>query len=464
MKAWENFLLQLEREFGKNVISNWLRPLRILRFDAGNLYLEAKDYFQALWFEEHIRPKAEAHLTNNNDRKIKIHLSIANNVLASAKQPNARSAPRKKEFEEKKPFRLLFDDLNPTFTFHSLYCSQDNLVPFKLISTLCGFNFEKKIYETSISPDLGSLNPIYLFGPEGTGKSHLLVALTKNFQERGLQAVYIKAETFTQHVVDAIRAGEMSAFRQTYRNIDVLLMDDVHLLSRKTATQEELFHTFNALHLAGKQIVLAANCSPQELQLIEPRLISRFEWGISLPLKPLNPIDMRHMLDLKTELLQFPLVEKIKEFLIANFSTNPKKLLSALDTLILRAHLQSKNGTFSSTTLTLANAKYYLSDLLREMEQQAITPEKILRTVAEHYSIPQEEILGKSQSRDCVYPRQVVMFLCRLKLKMPFMKIGEIFDRDHSTVMTSIKRIKNSLDSHENELVNTINLLDQKLQ
>ena len=117
------------------------------------------------------------------------------------------------------------------------------------------------------------------YGPSGTGKSHLLVAIAHTLKQRSLKVVYTRAETFTEHVVSAIRSGEMSTFRHCYRNIDVLIIDDVHIISRKGATQEELFHTFNTLHLAGKQIILSAKCAPQELQFIEPRLVSRFEWG-----------------------------------------------------------------------------------------------------------------------------------------------------------------------------------------
>lgn len=453
MKAWEIFLTQLEEELGKNVVTRWLRPLRVVRFDAANLYLEAKDYFQALWFEEHIRPKAEACLTNNNLRKITIHLTIANHSLPkngqSGRQPN-------KKPDEAKPFRLSFDPLDPRHTLESYYCHQDNFIAMKLLSNVIDI-------QSPQPQDFSAFNPLYLFGPEGTGKSHLLVAIAKKLKEKNIPAIYVKADTFTQHVIDAIRAGEMSAFRQIYRNIDVLLMDDVHLLARKGATQEELFHTFNTLHLAGKQMIFSANSAPQELQLIEPRLISRFEWGISLPLKSLNPEDLRTLLDRKTEILQFPLIAKIKEFLIETFSANTKAVLSALDALILRAHLHNQSPNFSSTTMTLTNAKHYLSDLIQGAEKYATTPEKIIQTVAEHYSIPQEEILGKSQSRDCVYFRQVAMFLCRLKLKMPFAKIGELFDRDHSTVMTSVKRIQTDMEANEQELINTLHVLEQKL-
>ena len=449
MQAWEQFLKQQEKELGLETVQKWLRSLKIQRFDACNLYLEAKDAFQALWFEEHMRGKAQAELINGNNKRIKIHLSVVNSTPAF-KKPPGKTKTSKEGLSH--PFELSFDELDPHCLFQHFIANQDNHLTINIL---------QEIADLKASTHLGAFNPIYLYGLNGSGKTHLLMGLAQALRSQGLKIIYVRAETFTDHVVTAIRAGEMSTFRQAYRNMDVLLVDDVHVFSRKGATQEEFFHTFNTLHLAGKQIILTANCSPQELQLIEPRLVSRFEWGIVLPLKPLIEKDLHSMLQKKAALFNFILPPKVTDFLVETFTSNPKALIKAFEALVLRLHLDDQNAL---QTLSLQAAKVLLSDLLVEEQKTALTPSKIIQAVAEFYGIRVEDILGKAQTRECALPRQLAMHLCREKLKMPFMKIGELFARDHSTVMASVKHIQKSLEKDTRDLASARNAILKKLQ
>ena len=435
MQAWEQFLQQQEAELGPETVQKWLRSLKIQRFDACNLYLEAKDSFQALWFEEHMRGKAQTRLVNGNNKRIKIHLSVANAVSGSKKDRSQTKGTK----ETKPPqFKLNFDELDPLCLFQHFIVSQDNQLTYQLLCELVG------LAPSTATTSLGTFNPLYLYGPTGSGKTHLLMSLAQGFRAQGLKSIYVRAELFTDHVVTAIRAGEMSTFRQAYRNADILLVDDVHVFSRKGATQEEFFHTFNTLHLEGKQIILSANCAPQELQLIEPRLVSRFEWGIVLPLKPLQTVELKNMLQAKSQALLFGLSAKVMDFLVETFTSHPKALVKAFEALVLRLHLDAHN---SSQNLSVPATKALLADLLAEEQRAAITSSKIIQAVAEHYGIRPEDILGKSQKRECAFPRQIAMHLCREKLKMPFMKIGDLFSRDHSTVMASVRQIQESLET-----------------
>jgi chromosomal replication initiator protein len=451
MQAWEQFLQQQETELGPETVQKWLRSLKIQRFDACNLYLEAKDSFQALWFEEHIRGKAQAKLVNGNNKRIKIHLSVANHSPVPKK---SRTGNKNSKEPKSTPFQLTFDELDPNCLFQHFVVSQDNQLTHKLLCELAGLS-------TPATTSLGTFNPIYLYGPTGCGKTHLLMSLTQTFRAQGLKSIYIRAETFTDHVVTAIRAGEMSTFRQAYRNTDILLVDDVHVFSRKGATQEEFFHTFNTLHLEGKQIILAANCAPQELQLIEPRLVSRFEWGIVLPLKSLSSEELRRMLQAKSQALHVFLPTKIIDFLLETFTSHSKALIKAFEALILRLHLDSHH---TLQNLTVTAAKTLLSDLLAEEQKSALTSPKIIQAVAEHYGIRTEDILGKSQTRECALPRQIAMHLCREKLKMPFMKIGDLFSRDHSTVMASVKHIQKSIEEDHRDIAGAWHAIVKKLQ
>jgi chromosomal replication initiator protein len=450
MQAWDSFLKTQEEELGLETVQKWLRTIKVQKFDAVNLYLEAKDSFQALWFEEHIRAKAQLKLVNGNHKKIKVHLSISNTPGSDKKsKPKASS-----KTPAASPFNLNFDELDPHCTFNQYCVNEENTLLYKILLEILDDNSNNQ--ETK----LGTFNPIFLHGAAGSGKTHLLMSLAHALRAKGLRSHYVRAETFTDHVVSAIRAGEMSIFRQAYRNVDVLIVDGVHEFSRKGATQEEFFHTFNTLHLAGKQIILSANCSPQELQLIEPRLVSRFEWGIVLPVKTLSKReDIKHMLMAKADTLQFPLTEKLSEYLIDSFTSTPKALIKALKALVLRLHLDSNHLV---TTLSLTAAKTLLTDLILEEEKSALTPSKIIQGVAEQYGIRAEDILGKAQTKECTLPRQLAMFLIREHLKIPYIKIGDLFGRDHSTVMSSIKRIQKSYDENDGDISNALQSIKKK--
>lgn len=446
MQAWENFLKSQIKEIGQDAVHKWLKPFKVLRYDAGNLYLEAKDTFQALWFEEHIRPKT-SNLLNNNNRPIKIHISIAN---------QGRSAPKKREEGIKQPpapqFKIAFEELAPYNTFEHFTVHEGNLLAHKLLS------------KVAATTEMAVFNPIYLYGPAGSGKTHLMMATAQALKEQGLIVRYARTETFTEHVVAAIRAGEMSAFRQAYRTIDVLLLDDVHVFSRKRATQEEFFHSFNALHLAGKQIILSANVPPAELQNIEPRLVSRFEWGIVLSLERPDAEASKKIIQQKAQGLKFPISARVIEFLVGTFKSSPKALARGLEALILRTHLQNISTHHShSENLSIAQVRHQLADLIREEERHTVTSQKIIECVAEQYELEIEAITGKEQSRECVLPRQVSMYLCRHQLKMSFTKIGDLFSRDHSTVMTSVKRVQKGLDEDEAELLIHYNAIVKRL-
>lgn len=438
MRAWEEFLTKQEQELGKEIVDKWLRPLKIVRFDACNLYLEAPDSFKAIWFEEHMRHRVQSRLSNNNNKQIKVHIAIASTEDESDK-PKKRRKKADPSLPQTPLFSLTFDELDPHATLENFVTAQSNLLAHKLLQEAC-------------LPNEGmlSFNPIYLFGRSGTGKSHLLMAAATAMRELGKKVIYVRADTFTEHVVKAIRTGEMQTFRKAYRNVDALLIDDIEIFSRKSATQEEFFHTFNTLHVEGKQIILSANCPPGELKYIEPRLVSRFEWGIIVPLQMLDTEKMRGVLTQKLEKASFRLSDDIIEFLLETFSGNLKGLIRAVEALMLRTHLSPH------TPLTLEGVCNTLSDLIQEEEKAELTPGKIIRTVAEYYGIRMDDILSKSQARESALPRQIAMHLCRDKLQLPYMKIGDIFARDHSTVMASVRQIQKALDSKNQEITGSV--------
>ncbi len=433
MKAWESFLLELEKSLGKETIAQWLRPLKITKYDACNLYLEG-DAFQLAWFEEQIRPFLKG-FTNTNHKLIKVHLTVA-------EKENV------KKFFSKNPLSIHSDALHPHLTLPLFVETEQNRVAFRLLCELIGYDPQKNI---SLPYSLSSFNPLYLYGGKGVGKTHLLMGSAHLLREKKINAFFVNAEKFTEHVVHAIRLGKMEEFRKAYRTIDVLLIDDVHILARKAATQEEFFHTFNALHTLGKQIILSAYLAPSELTDIEPRLISRFEWGLSLQLTPILREELFHILLMKKKAFNLFLDEDSTQFLMEHFP-NPKDLAIAIESIALRQNL------------THASLKECLKELFHKKETEEISPQKIAKMVSEYFGLKFSDLLGKAQSREISFPRQLAMYICRNRLKLTLSKIGELFGRDHSTVITSIKQIEKAIATKNEEALQTLSEIERLLQ
>jgi chromosomal replication initiator protein len=451
VQAWEKFVQREQEELGAAIADRWLRSLKVIHFDACNLYLEAKDSFHILWFEEHIRPKIHKKLLNNNHHPIKVHLSTAGEgELNPRRKHSTKKTPESLKQAAPPLLHLDSDPLDPAATFDNFVVGEANQLPYQLLSELSTRQSE--------NTQAHFWNPLYLYGGEAVGKSHLLMASAASFKKRGLNVLFIRAQTFTDHVVFAIRNGVMQEFRKAYRHVDVLIIDDIHLLARRIATQEELFHTFNTLYIEKKQILLSANCAPQQLSDIEPRLISRFEWGIAIPLEKPTSEERAKILVKRCEAHNFILDQEILNFLMQTFHRTPSSLHLALDALLLRAHLDIR-----SSKMTLDKAREYLVDLLKKEEEAVVTPHKIVQKTAHFFGIRIEDILGKAQTQECVLPRQISMYLCRNRLYLSFSQIGRFFSRDHSTVMSSVKQIQEMMDIRDAELSSSLAAIIRKL-
>ncbi len=443
MQAWDEFLVELEKSFGKETIDKWLRTLKVQRFDACNLHLEPTDSFQVMWIEEHILPIAKKKFCNNNGHQIQLHLHV---IEKKHDEP---------DFSEPLVAFIKFesDVVYPHCTFEQYAWSKSNEMSYKILCNLVGYD---QIDSENQSSGINCPNPIYLHGPSGIGKTHLLMAAANHLLSKGLKVFYAKAETFTQHVVNAIRSSKMQSFRQKYRSVDVLIIDDVDVFGRKSATQEEFFHTFNTLHTSGKQIILSSRCPPRHLEYVEERLISRFEWGISLPLeKSFDPAILSQILDNRCRFYKSDMNKVLGNYLLKNFPS-PAALSRALE--YLQSHIETP-----LEMLELSHVEPVLKKLAEQEQKQLLNPERILDSVALAFGIRKEDILSKSQTRDAVLPRKIAMYLLRKELKLPYMKIGDLFGRDHSTVMSSIKQIKQEIDSNNPDIAYYFNQLRNTL-
>lgn len=410
MKEWENFLQRQENIFGKTTIDQWLRTLTIQKFDACNLYLQAKDFFQINWFEEHIRNIAKNEFFNANGRLIKIHLQIATDTTA---------------LHEKEESFFPFDKLDTSSTFDNFISSKENESTLGIL---------KKIL-VNISAQKSVVTPIYLYGPSGSGKTHLMMGFAKLCQGYNYRVCYVKAETFSAHVVSAIRLGKMREFRMLYRLVDILLIDNIHYISGKISTEEELFHTFNELHNHQKLIIFSSHIPPYLLQDMEDRLVSRLEWGLLLYINSLFSEDLHTLAKQTCKNLFLNINDAGIQFLCEQFS-NAYFLTLACNALALRLSNEV------ASPISLNTIKQITKDLIHKQKRSSLDYEKILTEVSRFYEIPKKDIVGRSQQKESVIPRQVAMYLCRDILELTYSQIGRIFSRDHTTVMATIKRIQ----------------------
>lgn len=415
MKEWENFLQKQENIFGKTTIDQWLRTLTIQKFDACNLYLQAKDFFQINWFEEHIRSIAKNEFFNANGRLIKIHLQIATDTTA---------------LHEKEESFFPFDKLDTSSTFDNFISSKENESTLGIL---------KKIL-VNLSAQKSVVTPIYLYGPSGSGKTHLMMGFAKLCQGYNYRVCYVKAETFSAHVVSAIRLGKMKEFRILYRLVDILLIDNIHYISGKISTEEELFHTFNELHNRQKLIVFSSHIPPYLLQDMEDRLVSRLEWGLLLHINSLFSEDLHILAKQTCKNLFLNINDAGIQFLCQQFS-NAYFLTLACNALALRL----SNGIGSP--ISLDTIRQITKDLIQKQKRCSLDYEKIITEVSRYYEIPKKDIIGRSQQKESLIPRQVAMYLCRDILELTYSQIGRIFSRDHTTVMASIKRIQQETSS-----------------
>ena len=280
-------------------------------------------------------------------------------------------------------------------------------------------------------------NPLFIYGNSGLGKTHLLLAIGQYIRENnpGAKIAYIKGDEFTNQLLKSIKEGTGEEFRMKYRNVDLFLVDDIQFIAGKQATQEEFFHTFNHLHTGGKQIIISSDRPPKDIPTIEERLRSRFEWGLTVDIQ-------RPDFETRVAILQKKCVEEeidppaeVLEYIAERVESNIRELEGMLVRVNAQAQLMGKPITLEMTRETLAA-------LLSSREPRKITPDSIIQTVSNHYSVSGEDVTGKRRSRDIALPRQVSMYLIRELTPLSTTAIGRVFSgRDHSTVMHSCDKV-----------------------
>ena len=304
-------------------------------------------------------------------------------------------------------------------------------------------------------------NPLYLYGGPGLGKTHLMHSIGHFILEQNPEkkVLYVTSEEFTNEVIESIRSGNaasMTKLREKYRTVDVLMVDDIQFIIGKDSTQEEFFHTFNVLHSARKQIVLSSDKPPKELDTLDERFRSRFEWGLIADIQPPDYETRMAILRKNAENYDKQIDEEIFKYIATNIKSNIRELEGAFNKIIAFTRL-------NKVDLTIESAEEALKDVIYPNKAKEVTPSLIINVVAEHFGVKPEDIVSKKRNSEFVQPRQVVMYLCRELTNVSQVNIGKILGKkDHTTVIHGVKKIEAEMQNSE-EFRNKIDIIIKKL-
>lgn len=304
-------------------------------------------------------------------------------------------------------------------------------------------------------------NPLYLYGGAGLGKTHLMHSIGHFIldQNPDMKVLYVTSEQFTNEVIESIRSGnaaKMNKVREKYRTVDVLLIDDVQFIIGKESTQEEFFHTFNVLHSAGKQIIISSDKPPKEMETLEERFRSRFEWGLTADIQPPDYETRMAILKKNAESYNKEINEEIFQYIATNIKSNIRELEGAYNKVIAFSKL-------NNVEITLDNVKEALKDIISPNTIRKITPQLIIEIVAEHFGISPEDIVSKRRNSEFVLPRQICMYLCRHLTSESLQSIAKTLGKkDHTTIIHGIDKITDELPTNE-ELKNRIDIIKKKI-
>lgn len=305
-------------------------------------------------------------------------------------------------------------------------------------------------------------NPLYLYGGAGLGKTHLMHSIGRFILEQNpnMKILYVTSEVFTNEVIDCIRSGDaakMNKFREKYRTVDVLLIDDIQFIIGKESTQEEFFHTFNTLHSAGKQIILSSDKPPKDMETLEERFRSRFEWGLIADIQPPDYETRMAILKKNAEIYNKKNIDdEVFQYIANNIKSNIRELEGAFNKIIAFSKL-------NNVEINLAYAEEALKDVIYPDQPKEVTPSLIIEVVAEHFGVNPDDITSKKRNSEFVLPRQIAMYLCRELTDTSLSNIGKYLGKkDHTTVMHGIQKIANEIDTNE-DLKNKVDIIKKKI-
>ena len=450
-EKWDEILLYLKNEYEISNVSfqTWLLPLEIYSLkqpgniiqiivpDANFLGYIKKKYSVMLKvsIEEVTGIRCDNVEFIVEDEIIRD--SVYDNQLINA-TPNAVS-----------PVTLQNANLNPKYTFDSFVVGANNNLAHA--ASLAVAESPGEIY-----------NPLFIYGGVGLGKTHLMQSIANFILKNNPKAkiLYVTSEKFTNELIDAIRNKNnisTTEFREKYRNNDVLLIDDIQFIIGKESTQEEFFHTFNALHEAKKQIIISSDKPPKEIETLEERLRSRFEWGLTVDIQSPDYETRMAILRKKEEMEGYNIDNEVIKYIATNIKSNIRELEGALTKIVALSKLEKNRE------INIALAEKALKDIIAPGDKKEVTPEFIIEVVADHFNLTPLDIISQRRNKEIVYPRQIAMYLCRNMTDTGLQNIGKsLGGRDHTTILHGIDKIAADLEGNPT-LQNTIDILKKKI-
>lgn len=447
LQKWNEIIesIKIEHQISNIAFTTWLVPLKPYKLEGTTLYI--------------LTPKELA--LSYIERKYSLAIMVAVAEFTGTEYQITFISDEdidKEEFskkEEAKPTTstsantaAIKANLNPKYTFDTFIVGSNNR--FAHSAALAVAEEPGEIY-----------NPLFLYGGAGLGKTHLMHSIAHYILEKNPDAkvLYTTSEAFTNELIESIRNGNsssMSKFRDKYRNIDVLLIDDIQFIIGKESTQEEFFHTFNHLHSLRKHIIISSDKPPKDIETLEERLRSRFEMGLTADISLPDYETRMAILRKKVELDNFTIDDKVIEYIATNIKSNIRELEGALNKLIALYKLEKK-------TITVELAEAELKDIISPNTPREVTPQLILDVVAEHFHVSPEDIISSKRQSEIVLPRQIVMYLCRDLGGVSLKNIGKFLGgRDHTTIIHGADKIETEMAKSES-LSSTIDTIRKKI-
>lgn len=433
---WENILDKLKNELSKPSFDTWLSSTKLVSFVNNHLTICVSNEFAKDWLESRYFALIKSTVQNYLNKPVTLSFVVEQE---QSQQPEAVETNDDK-------FGILSHPLNKKYTFDTFVIGNGNR--FAHAAALAVAESPAKSY-----------NPLFLYGGSGLGKTHLMHAIghviNKNYPE--MKIVYVTGEQFTNEMIDSIRYERQVEFRNTYRKVDLLLIDDIQFLAGKEGTQEEFFHTFNTLYEANKQIIISSDRPPREIPTLEERLRSRFEWGLTTDINPPDYETRIAILRKKAQLENYIVPDEIIIFIASSIQSNIRELEGALSKITAFCMLTNQS-------ITVELAEEILKDMLPNKNQKIISIETIQKIVAEHYKMSVNELKQKKRTRTIAFPRQIAMYLSRQLTDSSLPQIGEKFGgRDHTTVLHAFDKIS-EMKEHDPFVEKSINEIISKIK
>ena len=421
---------------------SWITTAKPLQFTDNTLLLEVPSVAHRDYWNKNLTDQADAFLEKSLGEKITVLLKLP-------EEPNPFTiAEEEIKAEEQAAQSNYSDSLDFSVKTTSSNASESQLNEKYTFDTFVDGNGTRMAYAAALAvaeEPANYYNPLFIYGGVGLGKTHLMHSIAHFVLQKNPSAkvLYVTSEYFTNELIDSIRNGNnstMSKFREKYRNIDVLLIDDIQFIIGKESTQEEFFHTFNALHGAKKQIVISSDKPPKDMEILEDRLRSRFEWGLIVDISSPDYETRMAILRKKEELDGYKIDDEVIEYIAKNVKSNIRELEGSLNKIMAYANLEKSE-------INLALAEKVLKDIISPNQKRIITPELIIEVVAEHFDLQPSDLTGNKRNAKIVFPRQIVMYLCRNMTEVTLKNIGKVLGgRDHTTIMNGIDKIEAELN------------------